>query len=322
MLAKRRLGKTELELTALGLGTWQFSAGKGVGGSYWAALPQEVVDHVVKAALDGGISWFDSAEIYGHGASEKGLSHALTAAGVVPGGVVVATKWWPILRFAGSIERTIDERLACLSPFGIDLHQVHLPVGLSPVEAEMDAMASLVKAKRVRAVGVSNFGARLLSRAHAALARHGVPLASNQVKYSLLDRRVESNGVLEKAKALGVSLIAYSPLEQGLLTGRFHESHEAVQAVSAARRLKTGYSPMKLARTKPVVDELKAIARAHGATPAQVALAWVVQFHGESVVAIPGASSENQAKSNAATLGLVLTPKELEALDQVSRPFR
>jgi aryl-alcohol dehydrogenase-like predicted oxidoreductase len=322
MAAKRRLGKTDLEVSALGLGTWQFSSGKGVGGTFWAALSDETTAQVVKASLDGGISWFDTAEIYGNGASERALAKALGTCGVAPGSVTIATKWMPAFRFASSILSTIDERLACLSPYPIDLHQVHLPVSFSRIEAEMDAMASLVAEKKIRAVGVSNFSAWQLQRAHAALAKHGLPLASNQVKYSLLDRKVETNGVLASAKALGVSLIAYSPLEQGLLTGRFHDDHDAVKAVSGPRRLKTGFGASKLERTRPVIDVLKQVAAAHGATPAQVALAWLVQFHGDAVVAIPGASSERQAKSNAAAMELLLTKAELDALDQVTQRYR
>jgi aryl-alcohol dehydrogenase-like predicted oxidoreductase len=110
-----------------------------------------------------------------------------------------------------------------LAPFAIDLHQVRNPLGFSPVESEMRAMADLVAGGRIRAVGVNNFNAVRLRRAHAALTRHRIPLASNQVRYSLLDRRVEQTGILAAAKELGVTIIASSPLEQGLLTGRYHE---------------------------------------------------------------------------------------------------
>jgi aryl-alcohol dehydrogenase-like predicted oxidoreductase len=189
-----------------------------LAGKFWDAIPQTVVDQVVEASLAGGINWFDTAEMYGNGASERALAAALKRAGKANGDVVVATKWSPIFRTAGSIRSTVDERLSCLRPFGIDLHQVHHPYGFSSVEAEMKAMADLVAGRKIGAVGVSNFGAARTRRAHAALARCGVALASNQVKYSLLDRHVERNGTLATARELGVTLIAYSPLEQGLLT--------------------------------------------------------------------------------------------------------
>jgi aryl-alcohol dehydrogenase-like predicted oxidoreductase len=200
MLERRRLGRTAIEITPVGLGCWQFSSGFGVIGGYWEALPQDAVDAIVRAALAGGISWFDTAEIYGRGRSEQALARALKAAGRADGDVVVATKWWPVPRTAESIRTTIGERLRCLGGFSIDLHQVHQPFSFSSVEAQMYAMADLLEKKQILAVGVSNFSAAAMRRAHAALARRGIALASNQVSYCLIRRRVESNGVLAAAK--------------------------------------------------------------------------------------------------------------------------
>jgi aryl-alcohol dehydrogenase-like predicted oxidoreductase len=229
MMMRCRLGKTDIQVTSVGLGCWQFSAGQGLAGKFWEAIPQSVVDQVVEASLAGGINWFDTAEMYGNGASERALAAALRRSGKTNGEVVVATKWSPILRTAASIRSTIQQRMACLAPFAIDLHQVHNPLGLSSIEAEMNAMADLVADKKIRAAGVSNFNVARMRRAHAALANHGLALASNQVKYSLLDRRVESNGTLAAAKELGITIIAYSPLEQGLLTGKYHRNPNYVR---------------------------------------------------------------------------------------------
>ncbi len=322
MAMRRRLGKTDIEVTPVGLGCWQFSAGQGLAGKYWEAIPQLVVDQVVEASLAGGINWFDTAEMYGNGASERALAAALKHAGKTNGEVVVATKWSPIFRTAESIRSTIQQRLNCLAPFAIDFHQVHNPLGFSSVEAEMSAMADLVADKKIRAVGVSNFGVARMRRAHAALAKYGLALASNQVKYSLLDRRVESNGTLALAKALGVTIIAYSPLEQGLLTGKYHQHPEYVRMRPGPRKWMGRFRAQGLERSRPLIEELGKIALAHGAIAAQVALAWLYQFHQDVVVVIPGATRVEQAAENRGALELTLSPAELDKLDQLSRQFK
>ena len=319
---RRRLGRTSIEITPIGLGCWQFSGGFGLVGGFWEALPQETVDEIVRVALAGGIDWFDTAEVYGRGRSEQALARALGAAGRKDGDVVVATKWWPIPRTARSIGATIGDRRRCLGGFSIDLHQVHQPFSLSTVEAEMEAMAELVTAGKIRAVGVSNFSAAQMRRAHCALEKRGIPLASNQVRYSLVDRGVEANGILAAARELGVTLIAYSPLGQGILSGKFHEDPALVRRRPGPRRYMPLFRPGGLARTRPLVDEMERIGAARGVTPSQVALNWLVHFHGETVVAIPGASRPAHAEEAAGAMGFRLTDGEMARLDELSRPFR
>ena len=216
-MTTRELGRTGIHVSPIGLGCMQFS-GPGIVSRFFLPLPQPQVDAIVNSALDGGITWFDTAEMYGRGSPSAGLTHA----GITPGDVTVATKWSPVGRTANSIERTIGDRLAALDPFPIDLHQIHFPAGnFSPIRKQVHAMARL--AGKLRGVGVSNFTARQMELAHAALAEHGIPLASNQVQINLLHRGIERNGVLEKARRLGVTLIAYSPLASGMLTGKFHD---------------------------------------------------------------------------------------------------
>jgi len=322
MTERRRLGHTSIEITAIGLGCWQFSGGHGFVGGFWEALSQEGVDEVVRVALAGGIDWFDTAEAYGAGRSERALARALAAAGRKDGDVVVATKWWPMLRTARSIRATIDERLRCLDGFSIDLHQVHQPFSFSTVEAEMEAMAELVAAKKIRAVGVSNFSAAQMRRAHAALARRRIPLAANQVRYSLVHRRIESNGILDAARELGVTIIAYSPLGQGILSGRFHDDPALIRTRPGPRRHMSAFRASGLARTRPLVDEVRRIAAARALTPSQVALNWLLHAHGETVVAIPGASRPRHAEEAAGAMGFRLAPEEMSRLEELSRPFR
>jgi aryl-alcohol dehydrogenase-like predicted oxidoreductase len=317
-MKKRRLGKTLLEITPIGLGCWQFSQGVGFSGRIWDPLPDQAIRGVVQEALKGGVNWFDTAEAYGNGTSEKKLTEALAALKVSPGSVVIATKWQPLLRTAKSISSNVARRNFCLGRYPIDLYQVHNPWSFSPIHAQMKEMAKLLRAGRIRAVGVSNFSAKQMQAAHDALAAEGVLLASNQVRFSLLQRQIERNGVLDTAKRLGVTIIAWSPLAQGILTGRFHEDPGAVKKVSGLRRMMSRIGPKWIERTRPLIEELSAIARANGVSPSEVALSWEVSFHGETVVAIPGASRPYQAQQAAAAGELRLSARELSGIERLA----
>jgi aryl-alcohol dehydrogenase-like predicted oxidoreductase len=172
----------------------------------------------------------------------------------------------------------------------------------------MDAMADLLEAGKIRAVGVSNFSARQMRRAHEALVRRGFTLASNQVKYSLLDRRIERNGILDAARELGITIIAYSPLEMGLLSGKFHKDPGLLRERPIGRRLMLG---RLLEKSRPLVERLEAVAAERGVSASQVALNWVIHSHGETVVAIPGATSARHARESAAAMAFELTREEM-----------
>ena len=317
-IKERNLGKTGITVSPIGLGAWQFSQGKGASGMFWGSLDQDTVRAVVRESLAGGISWIDTAEVYGWGRSEESVADALQASGVEQGRALVATKWMPFLRTAGNIGRTIHERIRRLRGWPISLYQIHMPASLSPIPAQMRAMASLAKEGLVRSVGVSNFSAPQLRLAHTVLADMGVPLASNQVRYSLLDRTIERNGVLEAARELGITIIAYSPLAQGLLSGKYHADRSSVRTIGMRRHM-PGFSAAGLDRAEPVIGALREIAAAHAVPPAQVALAWLLAAKGDTVVAIPGARNVEQVRSNAAAMLLSLSAGEVERLDVVSR---
>lgn len=315
----RGLGRTGIEISPIGLGTWQFAGGKGFDRFVYQGVPDGEVVDIVRTAWAGGVNWFDTAEAYGMGRSERRLSLALGAAGLGDEDVVVATKWFPALRTANSLRTTIVRRRKALSPYGIGLYQIHQPIALSGVKAQMDAMADLLDLGLIRSAGVSNFSARKMRASHAALARRGYPLASNQVKVSLLDRHIERNGVLEAARELGMTVIAWSPLEMGVLTCKFHGRPELLDSRPPGRR---AYMRMQIARSAGLAAALEEIADANGVTPCVVALSWVVNFYGDTVVAIPGASRVQQAEQNAMANELKLTELEMRRLDELSAPFR
>jgi aryl-alcohol dehydrogenase-like predicted oxidoreductase len=315
---KRKLGRTGIEITPIGLGVWQFSEGRGGATGTWSTLTTETHNDIVKRALDEGINWFDTAEMYGFGRSERNLSRGLQAAGVAVDDVVIATKWMPFLRTARSIKKTIGNRQSALAPYNIDLHQIHLPVSFSSIRSQMDAMADLVEAGKIRSVGVSNFSAGMMRRAHECLANRGLPLASNQVEYSLTNRRIESNGILETAKELGITIIAYSPLGMGLLTGKFHKDPDMLGELPFRRRLILRRS---VEETRPLVKGLEEIAGAHSVSISQVALNWLVNFHGDIVVAIPGASKARHAVESARAMLFTLRDDEMARIDELSRKY-
>lgn len=318
-IRKRRLGRTEIEITPIGLGTWQFAEGKGFDRFVYEGLAADVTNDIVKTAFDGGINWFDTAEAYGWGRSEQCLARALSAAGIAKGEAVVATKWFPVMRTAESIGKTIIKRRHCLQPYGIDLYQIHQPVALASVKAQMDAMADLVELGLIRSVGVSNFREGGMRKAHAALASRGLPLASNQVKVSLLNRGIETNGVLKAAKELGITIIAWSPLEMGVLTGKFHKDPALLESRPIGRRM---VMRVQMARSAGLIDALDEIGAANGVSAAVVALSWLVNFYGDTVVAIPGATKVSQAEQNVTANELKLSEHEMSRIDELSRKFR
>ena len=315
----RTLGKTGIRITPIGLGMMEFSGGGGLMGFAFPTISQEEKNATVRAALDGGINWFDTAELYGKGVSEASLAEALKAAGKSDDEVVVATKWWPLLRTARNIPHSIQDRIRFLDGYSIGLYMVHQPFSFSAPEAEMDAMADLVAAGKIRSVGVSNFSAERMRRAHRQLEKRGLPLAANQVLYSLLDRSIETNGILDTAKELGVTIIAYTPLASGLLTGKYHKNPELLQKKSFFWRSRI---QSKLEKSRPLVQAMEEIGARYNATPAQVALNWVIHAHGETIVTIPGATKVQQAQESAAAQRFKLTEAEMARLDELSRQIR
>ncbi len=303
------LGKTAVRISPMGLGTWQW--GDRMLWSYGKTHRDSDIGEAFRVSLEGGVTFFDTAEVYGRGRSERLLGERL--AGVGPAPVVVATKFMPLpwrLRRA-SLRSALRASLARLRLDRVDLYQVHWPFPPRAVEVWAEGLADAVKEGLTRSVGVSNYSAAQMSRANEVLSRRGIPLASNQVEYSLLNRKPESNGVLERCRELNVTLIAYSPLAKGMLTGKYSPERPP----SGLRRRM--FNRERLAAIQPLVKLLREIGAGHGGkSPGQVALNWLLC---KGVVPIPGAKNGRQAAENAAALGWRLLASEVAALDAASQ---
>lgn len=316
---KRPLGRTRIEISPVGLGCWQFSCGKGMVGGYWRILDPDTVRSIVAASLKGGITWFDTAQAYGKGESERMLSNALQELQVDPDTIRIATKWWGVGKFAGNMRRNIVARYNALNPYPVDLYQIHQPYSFSSPRAEGRVMAELLHAGQIQAAGVSNFSRQRMEYFVEELANHQQVLASNQMRFSLLDRRIETDGVLDFAREQGITIIAYSPLAQGILTGKFHDQPDLIQSRPGPRRFVHWFKEKGLKKTRPLIDCLRDIGQRYSVTPAQVSLNWTIHSHGDCVVVIPGASSIQQAEENAGAMDFHLTDSEWKDIDEQSR---
>ncbi|MBN9799387.1 aldo/keto reductase [Pseudonocardia alni] len=295
--------------SVMGLGTWQF------GTSEWGYGDALEAGRIVARARELGVTVFDTAELYGPLRSERILGDALRACGG-PGwrdDVVIATKFFPVLPLGPVLRHRAAASAARLGVTEIDLYQVHKPHPLVGDASAMRGMAELQRTGLVRHAGVSSY---TLDRWLAAEEALGGPVLSNQVEFSLLRRRPVA-ALVPHAAAHGRIVMAYSPLAQGLLTGRYDAGHRPTNAV---RRSKPEWLPENLAALAPLTDALRDVASAHDATPSQVALAWVV-YH-PNTVAIPGASSVAQLESNVAAADIVLTSDEYVGLTAAAQRVR
>ena len=292
--------------------TWGSRSGRSRWGpaklAYGGPARPEEEQLAFAASLSAGVDLFDTAAMYSGGASERRVGELAEGRSAV-----IATKFPPRWRSRAEVlPDALDQSLARLRRSTIDLYQHHFPSRRISIPALMALMADAVEAGKVRAVGVSNYSAEQLRLAHAALAERGVPLASNQVEYSLLHRAPEVNGVLDACRELGITLIAYQPLAMGALTGKYRPGDRP----TGIRRFGRYYRGDGLVKAQPVVTLLREIGERYSKTPAQVALRWLMEREG--VLPIPGAKDGRQAASNAEALSFSLVDAEVEALDQAT----
>jgi aryl-alcohol dehydrogenase-like predicted oxidoreductase len=292
-------------VSRIGLGTWQFGSREwGYGDAY---ADRAAVD-IVRRARELGITLFDTAEIYGFGRSERILGAAL---GHERGEVVVASKLFPVAPFPPVVRQRWAGSARRLGLTRIPLYQVHQPNPLVPDSVIMPGFQRLLAEGGIGAAGVSNYS---LERWRAADAALGAPVVSNQVEFSLAHAE-PLDGLVPFAERENRLVIAYSPLAQGLLGGRYTADHRP-GGVRAANPL---FGTENLRRVAPLLDLLREVAAAHEAKPAQIALAWLIGL--PRVVVIPGASSVEQVESNAAAAGIALRADEQAALTAAARAF-
>lgn len=307
------LGQDGPVVTPLCIGTWAW--GDKIFWNYGSDYGLNQVREAFKVAMDVGTTFFDTAEIYGFGLSEDLLGQFMQYNQPVQ----IATKYAPApWRFtAQSVSDALTASLKRLRVEQISLYQVHWPFSfLMSQETLMNALADEVKRGRIASVGVSNYSATEMRQAHQILATRGVRLATNQVRYSLITRQIESQGILDTARDLGVTILAYSPLAQGLLTGKYTAENSEP---TGARRLDPRFSKDGLKKIEPVISLLRQLGEKHERTPAQVALNWLIAQG--NVIAIAGAKTPEQVRQNAGALGWKLTGDEITQLEQVSRPW-
>ena len=270
----------------------------GVGTNRWnsSASNQARFRDTLAAALDAGMGFFDTAEVYSLGRSETALGQAARADGRP---VLVASKFAPLPHrlTAAQFESALEKTLARLGRESLDLYYLHFPYSPVGVSTWMRAMAGAVRAGKIRAVGISNCSPAQMRKAADALARYDIPLAANQVQYSLLHRKPESDGVLEACHRMDVALVAYRPIAGG--------------ALGTGSRRSSGRSAL--------ADTLREVATARSATAAQVALAWLLQ-RDDHVIAIPGATRPEHVRENAGAVSLTLSEEEFAAIDRASTP--
>ncbi|HEY1751940.1 MAG TPA: aldo/keto reductase [Caulobacteraceae bacterium] len=289
-LATRPLGRSGLDVPALGVGTNRWRQGSNDG----------AVLETYRALLDGGGGFLDTAEVYGFGKSERLIGDCIRKDGRRP---LLATKFAPFI--ARTSERqllgALDASLARLGVDAVDLYYVHFPFPFASLNTFADGLAEAVRSGKARAVGVSNFSAEQMRRVADRLARASVPLAANEVHYSLLHRQPETNGVLDACRELDVALVAYFPLASGRLAAASPEGRPDPHA--ALRRA------------------LAEIAGARQASVTQVALNWL-RSRSPQVIPIPGASKAAHARANLAALSWSLDAAELAAIDAALPPLR
>ncbi len=305
---------SDVAVPRLGVGTWAWGDKSTWGmDGYDSGLTRDTIRDAWEASLDAGVTFFDTAEVYGGGESERIIGSLLAADPGRAARAVIATKFMPSpwkIDVRRSLLAALRASLGRLGLPAVDLYQIHGPISLRSHAALAAALAAAHEEGLVRAVGVSNYSVKETRTMAQALGRHGLRLATNQIEFSLLRRSPETGGLLAACADLGVVPLAYSPIGQGRLTGKYSVAHPPPG--------KRNFSDHPMAVVDGIVGELRRIGEAHdGRTPSQVALNWIIA---KGAVPIPGAKNRGQAEENAGALGWHLDGDEVARLDRAALP--
>jgi len=304
------LGEDGPKVSEIGLGMWQ------AGGTAWGAdVTDEGCLAAIRRAHELGVTLIDTAEGYGGGHSEEVVGRGIREIG--RDNVVLATKIMAPHTRAEYVERACDGSLKRLGVHEIDIYQIHWPDpwDQASLKKTMKALEKLHKAGKIRHIGVSNFAVRDLEEARGALSN--VDIVENQIHWSLLHRTVEDEVVPYCAKE-GIAVLPWSPLEKGILAGKYDAGNKPTDEVRKGSRM---LKDANLAESAKLVAVLHEVGAKHGKTPAQVALNWLMRQPG-TVVPIPGAKSASQAGENAGAAGWKLTPAEVRRITDAATALR
>ena len=302
-----------IDLPQLGLGTWAWgdSATWGMD-AYDRSYDFDTIRAAYRASIDAGVTLLDTAEMYGNGESERIIGRLLAEDSLRARRAIVATKFMPFpwrIPFASRLRQALEASLARLQLRAVDLYQMHGPISMRSARTIAAALAVPYREGLFKAAGVSNYSAAELRTIHAALKAEGVPLATNQVEFSLLRTMPERDGLLAACRELGVTILAYSPIAMGRLSGKYSAANPPPG--------KRNFSAYPMEEIEPVLAALREVGARYGdKTPAQVALNWIMR---KGAVPIPGAKNATQAAQNAGALGWSLSPDDVATLDAVAK---
>ncbi|MCL7401554.1 MAG: aldo/keto reductase [Thaumarchaeota archaeon] len=303
MVEYRELGRSGIKVSAIGIGTWQW------GSKIWGYSKTYSVDDLIEAfnkALELGLNFFDTAEIYGNGKSEEILGRCLR--NVKREEVVIATKFSPTRFTENGVRKALENSLKRLGTSYVDLYQVHWPNPLVPIRNTMRVLEKLWSEGKILAIGVSNFNLKQLVKARDSLSK--TDIVSNQVEYNMLKRDIERD-LLGYCLREKITIIAYSPLAQGALTGKYSKINKPTDLV---RRSNPYFTSKKLESIAPLLDTLRDISSRRGRTVSQIVLNWILRW--ENTVPIPGVKRVSHVLDIAGSMGFRLNDEELRMIEE------